>query len=167
MRRSHSCAKPSITVYRPAWTLASRVTLISNRFTATHASTPSSPTPKSVPQQPPSSSKRERDGNFDKSHSERTWVVLLRLLVTLLGTLNLLRDCQKLLFLFGFHRLVERTGLLPQGVHQCIKNGLQGLRAIAKYAFHALAIDGELADLTPPGHIEHAACAPWPPWPPP
>ncbi len=44
----------------PAWTLASRVTLISNRFTATHASTPSSPTPKSVPQQPPSSSNRER-----------------------------------------------------------------------------------------------------------
>ena len=59
-RRSHSCAKPSITVYRPAWTLASRMTLISNRFTATHASTPSSPTPKSVPQQPPSSSNRER-----------------------------------------------------------------------------------------------------------
>jgi hypothetical protein len=32
MRRSHSCAKPSITVYRPAWTLASRTTLISNRL---------------------------------------------------------------------------------------------------------------------------------------
>src|SRR5207247_8183496 len=61
MRRSHSCAKPSITVYRPAWALASRVTLISNRFTATLASTPSSPTPKSMPQQPPSSSKRERE----------------------------------------------------------------------------------------------------------
>src|SRR5947207_2467859 len=166
MRRSHSCAKPSITVYRPAWALASRVTLISNRFTATLASTPSSPTPKSMPQQPPSSSKRERerDGNFDRSHSERTRAVLLRLSVTLLGTLNLLRDCQKLLFLFGFHRLVERTGLLPQGVHQCIKNGLQGLRAIAKYAFHALAIDGELADLTHAGHIEITACAPWLPY---
>src|SRR5438128_11187626 len=128
MRRSHSCAKPSITVYRPAWTLASRVTLISNHFTATHASTPSSPTPKSVPQQPPS---RERYGNLGKSHSERTWVVLLGLLVTLLGTLNLLRDCQKLLFLFGSHRLVERTGLLPQGVHQGIKDGLQRLRTVA------------------------------------
>src|SRR5439155_471823 len=91
MGLSHSSAKPSITVYRPAWALASRVTLISNRFTATLASTPSSPTPKSMPQQPPSSSKRERDGNFDRSHSERTRAVLLRLSVTLLGTLNLLR----------------------------------------------------------------------------
>ena len=60
MRRSHSCAKSSITVYCPAWALASRMTLISNRFTAIRASMPSSPTPKSVPQQPPSSSKRER-----------------------------------------------------------------------------------------------------------
>src|SRR6266571_5460770 len=72
--------------------------------------------------------------------------------------LNLLRDCQKLLFLFGFRRRVERTGLLPQGVHQCIENGLQGLRAIAKYAFHALAIDGELANLTHSGHIKITAC---------
>src|SRR5213080_3792186 len=77
------------------------------------------------------------------------------------SVLNLLRDCQKLLFLFGFRRLVERTGLLPQGVHQCIENGLQGLRAIAKYAFHALANDGELADLTHASHIEITACAPW------
>src|SRR2546427_9829774 len=89
------------------------------------------------------------------------------ILVPLLGTLNLLRDCQKLLFLFGFHRLVERTGLLPQGVHQGIENGLQGLRAVAQYAFHALAIDGELANLTRAGHIEITACAPWLPWPPP
>src|SRR5207302_10492336 len=83
------------------------------------------------------------------------------------SVLNLLRDCQKLLFLFGFHRLVERTGLLPQGVHQCIKNGLQRLRAIAQHAFYALAINGELANLTRAGHIEITTCAPWLPWPPP
>jgi len=61
MRRSHSCAKSSITVYRPAWALASRMTLISNRFTATRASTPSSPTLKSVPPQLKRSSKRQRE----------------------------------------------------------------------------------------------------------
>src|SRR5439155_10337933 len=110
---------------------------------------------------------RERDGNLGKSHSERTWVVLLRLLVTLLGTLNLLRDCQKLLFLFGSHRLVERTGLLPQGVHQGIKDGLRRLRTVAQHAFYALAINGELANLTHSGHIKITACAPWLPWPPP
>ncbi len=59
MRRSQSCAKPSITVYRPAWTLASRMTLISNRFTATRASMLLLPTPESVPQQPLRSSNRD------------------------------------------------------------------------------------------------------------
>src|SRR5438477_5929657 len=89
------------------------------------------------------------------------------ILLPLFRTLNLLRDCQKLLFLFGFHRLVERTGLLPQGVHQGIKDGLQRLRAIAQHAFYALAINGELANLTHAGHIKITACAPWLPWPPP
>ena len=69
--------------------------------------------------------------------------------------LNLLGD--ENLFFFSFDIHACRTSLLPQSIHQCVKNGLQRLRVLPEHAFQALAIYCELTNLAHPGQIQVTA----------